>query len=548
MKEETFRLENKLTAWHVGIALVALFLGTWFGPLQAFEHAGINLYKVLAPGIQSYYQGLTLHAVLNALVWTTFFITGFFTLTVTHSLKRNLRYPWVNILGLVLMVVGLVMAAIPLLLNQATVLYTFYPPMKASPFYYIGLTIVVVGSWVVGYGFYFTYGAWRKENPGVRTPFIAFASILTMVMWQIATLGVAAEMLGMLIPWSLGLLKGTDPQLARTFFWFTGHPLVYFWLLPAYVSWYGMLPKQAGGKLFSDSLARLAFWLFLLLSVPLGFHHQYVDPGVPAGWKFLHAVLTYSVFFPSLLTAFTVVASLETGARARGGKGLLGWVLKLPWNDPSYAAQNLAMILFAFGGISGITNASYNINLVVHNTVWVPGHLHLTVGTGVTLSFMGISYWLLPKLTGKELWNRKVALAQAWLWFVGMIFMSNGLHLLGLHFGVPRRTPLGMAAYAQPAWRPFQIEVGFGGLLLFLSFLFYFANVVGTVFASRPLKEPVEMPVAEALSDPQLTPEWLDRWRPWLVGTAVLILIAYGPILFELIRTAQLTSPGFKVW
>jgi len=548
MKEETFRLENKLTAWHVGVALVALFLGTWFGPLQAFEHAGINLYKVLAPGIQSYYQGLTLHAVLNALVWTTFFITGFFTFAIPRSLNRSLRYPRVNILGLVLMVVGLVMAAIPLLLNQATVLYTFYPPLKASPVYYIGLTLVVVGSWVVGYGFYFTYGAWRKENPGVRTPFIAFASILTMVMWQIATLGVAAEILGMLIPWSLGLLKGTDPQLARTFFWFTGHPLVYFWLLPAYVSWYGMLPKQAGGKLFSDSLARLAFWLFLLLSVPLGFHHQYVDPGVPAGWKFLHAVLTYSVFFPSLLTAFTVVASLEIGARARGGKGLLGWVLKLPWNDPSYAAQNLAMILFAFGGISGITNASYNINLVIHNTIWVPGHLHLTVGTGVTLSFMGISYWLLPKLTGKELWNRKVALAQAWLWFVGIILMSNGMHLLGLHFGVPRRTPLGMAAYTQPAWRPFQIEMGVGGLLLFISFLFYFANVVGTVFASRPLKEPVEMPVAEALSDPQLTPEWLDRWRPWLVGTAVLILIAYGPILFELIRTAQLTSPGFKVW
>jgi cytochrome c oxidase subunit 1 len=67
-----------------------------------------------------------------------------------------------------------------------------------------------------------------------------------MAMWQIATVGIAAEMLWLIIPWSLGLVDGIDPQLARTFFWFTGHPIVYFWLLPAYVAWYGMVPQQAG--------------------------------------------------------------------------------------------------------------------------------------------------------------------------------------------------------------------------------------------------------------------------------------------------------------
>ena len=158
----------------------------------------------------------------------------------------------------------------------------------------------------------------------------------------------------MLIPWSLGWIDTINIMLARVLFWFFGHPLVYFWLLPAYVSWYGMLPKQAGGKLFSDSLARLAMWLFLLLSVPLGFHHQCVDPGVPAAWKYIHAVLTYSVFLPSMLTAFTVIASLERAARRRGGKGLLGWVRALRWSDGSVTAQLLAGILFMFGGIGGL--------------------------------------------------------------------------------------------------------------------------------------------------------------------------------------------------
>ncbi|MFQ5398293.1 MAG: cbb3-type cytochrome c oxidase subunit I [Anaerolineae bacterium] len=539
---------HKLTAWHIGIGMGALFIGGSMGPLQKLEHVGVNFYTTLSKlGIATYYQGLTLHAVLNALVWTTFFITGFLTFTTAHSLERKLTHPKVNTAGLIIMVVGLLLAAYPILMNLATVLFTFYPPMKANPLFYIGLTLVVVGSWVVGLGLYLTYGAWRKENPGVQTPLIALGSIITMVMWQIATLGIATEMLWLLIPWSLGLVDGIDPQLARTFFWFTGHPLVYFWLLPAYISWYGMMPKQAGGKLFSEPMARLVFWLFLALSVPVGIHHQYLDPGVPIGWKVLHSILTYSLFIPSMMTAFNVIASLEIGGRNRGGTGLLGWVKALPWDDPSYTAQNLAMILFAFGGIGGLTNASYNLNLVIHNTSWVSGHFHLTVGSAVTLSFFGISYWLVPKLSGKQLWNRKVALWQAWTWFVGMILMSNGLHILGLNFGVPRRTMLGVAPYASADWNPMLIEAAVGGVILGISGLLFYMNILGTVFSKKKLEAAIEMPVAEPY-EPTPAPALLDNWRPWLVLTVALILVSYGPILFDMISNLSLTSPGFKVW
>jgi len=540
--------DKRFIGLHMLFGLIALGLGTLFGPLQALEHAGLDLYPYLQPLLKSYYQGLTLHGVLNALVWTTFFITGFFTLTVTYGLQRRLRFPVVNYIGFGVMVVGLLLAAVPLLLNEATVLYTFYLPMKASWAFYLGLTLVVVGSWIEGYGFYFTYGAWRKQNPGIRTPFIAFGSLTTMVMWQIATLGIAVEILTMIMPWVWGLTQGVDPQLSRTYFWFTGHPLVYFWLLPAYVSWYGMLPKQAGGKLFSDALARLSMWLFVVLSVPLGFHHQFVDPGVPPIWKWIHAILTYSVFFPSLITAFTVIASLEYAGRQRGGKGILGWIPKLPWGNPSVTAQLLAGLLFLFGGIGGLINASYNINLVIHNTAWVPGHLHLTVASAATLSFIGITYWLIPHITGRKLWHPKVALTQAWVWFIGMIIFSNGMHTLGL-LGAPRRTPLGMAPYVPPEWIPRQIQSGIGGAILLVAATLYFIVIIGTVVAKRRVPADVpEIPVATALHDPQQTPAILDRWAPWLIATVVLIIIAYGPQLIKQISTMQLTSPGLRVW
>ena len=541
-----FVREKKLVIWHSVIAMAALFIGVLIGPLQALEHAGLSAYPALAQAniLQSYYQGLSMHGVLNALVWTTLFITGFLTLVTAKSLNREMKRFWLSAAGFGVMAVGVVLAGSALLANIATVLYTFYPPMQAVWFFYLGLALVIVGSWMSGWSMLITYRAWRKENPGERTPFLALASLITMVMWQIAALGVAVEVLFLILPWSFGLVPGIDPELSRTLFWFTGHPLVYFWLLPAYISWYGMVPKQAGGKLFSEPMARLAFWLLLLFSIPVGFHHQFADPGVSQGWKILHAILTYAVIVPSLMTMFTVAASLEIGGRARGGKGLLGWIIKLPWKDPSFTSQTLAMIIFAFGGIGGLINASYNINLVIHNTTWVPGHFHLTVGTATTLTFMGVLYWLWPHVTGKRLFSRGVALAAGGQRFVGMAIFGNGMHRLGL-LGAPRRTMLGVTQYFNPAWRVPTVMTAAGGVILFISAMLFFFNIIATVFVKE--KSTADMPVAEP-AVAETSPVWLDNWKPWLAGTAALIVMGYGPPLILLISTIQSTSPGFRVW
>jgi cytochrome c oxidase subunit 1 len=425
-------------------------------------------------------------------------------------------------------------------------MFTFYPPLKAHWAFYIGLTLVVVATWLVLVNLVQTQRAWRARNPERRTPLAAFMALATFAMWTIASAGLAAEMLVLLIPWSLGLVGGTDPLLARVLFWFTGHPIVYFWLLPAYISWYTLVPRQAGGRLFSDPLARTSFILFLVLSTPLGFHHQYTDPGIHPGWKLVHAFLTFAVFFPSLLTFFNVVASLESGGRARGGRGWVAWFGKLPWSDPSVTAQVLAMLLFTFGGVGGLINASYNLNLVVHNTAWIPGHLHLTVGTAATLTFMGISYWLVPYLAGRGLWSRRLALVQAWLWFGGMVVFSNALHRLGM-MGAPRRTMLGAAPYVQPEWKAVLPLVGIGGTVLFVSGMLYLGNLALTVWASRA-PAPALPGFAEPLSGPDHSPAVLDRWRPWLALAFLLIAVAYGPTLVRLALHTPLDAPGLRVW
>jgi cytochrome c oxidase subunit 1 len=218
--------EGRLAGAYVGVALVALFLGTTLGVAQALEHAGVNLYPWLSPVIRSYYHGLTLHGVLNVLVYTTFFICGFVPLMAARALGMPLASRPLAWATFWMMLGGLLLATIPLLTNAASVLFTFYPPLRAHWAFYVGLTLVVAGTWLVTVNLALTLRAWRDGHPRIRTPLPAFMAMVTFAMWTIASLGLAAEMLFLLIPWSLGWRAGTDALLARVLFWFTGHPIV----------------------------------------------------------------------------------------------------------------------------------------------------------------------------------------------------------------------------------------------------------------------------------------------------------------------------------
>jgi hypothetical protein len=199
--------ERRVAGANLVVALVALFGGVTVGLLQALEHAGVNLYPALAPVIRSYYHGLTLHGVLNVLVFTTFFICGFVPLIAARALERPLwsaRLAWGTFW---LMLGGLILAAIPLVGNAASVMFSFYPPLKAHWAFYVGLTVVIVGTWLVTLNLALTLRAWRAGHPGQRTPLPAFMAMITFAMWTIASLGLAAEMLFLLIPWSVGLVR-----------------------------------------------------------------------------------------------------------------------------------------------------------------------------------------------------------------------------------------------------------------------------------------------------------------------------------------------------
>jgi cytochrome c oxidase subunit 1 len=533
------------------VAFSALGIGGFFGLIQALHRTGT--FRGIVSSTQ-YYDVLTGHGVLLALVFTTFFIVGLYQWGISRSLEREPEsmtfvwtWFWMMTVGTLLTTIAIVGGLIPGSEISAAVLYTFYPPLQGHPLFYIGAALLVVGSWLAAADWFWSFRKWRTNNPDATIPLQTYMVLFTMLMWYICSLGVALEVVVLLIPWSLGLVTNIDPLLPRTLFWYFGHAVVYFWLLPAYFVWYSILPKLSGGRLFSDSLTRIVFVLFLLLSTPIGFHHQYADPGIALGYKMWAVISTLLILLPSLMTAFTVISSMEHGARQRGGSGYFAWMGALPWNRPAFVGCALAGIMFAAGGFSGMINASLNIDMLIHNTAWIPGHFHLTVGTATALTFMAITYWILPQLTGRTLKYKKLALAQPYTWFVGMTLMSNALHRAGLA-GIPRRV-------SEPEYRtvtydpPFgtvsemQWQVAIGGTILFVSLIFFLVVVVASWRGGEKVDTPVDDTLPPPLSGPEHSPKILDNMTLWVGIAIVLVLLAYTLPLADMVMDG-LFSPG----
>lgn len=545
------RTFKRIIFLELAIPVALLTLGIYHGLMQTIYRAGVLQQTSFAK--LDYYQGLTLHGVINAIVLTTFFAVAFGHVTITFYFKKepNIKLMW---LSFALMLGGTLMAAWAMLAGKASVLYTFYPPLKAHPLFYLGVALLIVGSWIPFFNWAVMYNRWKNANPLIKTPLAILGTLINFIIWFVCTLAVAYEVLVLLIPWSMGWTTSVNVTLSRTLFWFFGHALVYFWLLPAYVMFYTVLPKIAGGKLYSDLAGRIALFLFLIFSIPVGVHHQFSDPGITQGVKLFQGLLTYGVAIPSFITAFTLAASLEYAGKLRGSKGLFGWMLKLPYFDEKkylFAYFICGLILFVFGGVTGIINASYSLNSVVHNTAWLPGHFHMTVAGPVFLAIVGMSLYLYSSLSGKKVFMPKVATIIPYLWLTGVLIFSFGMSWGGLR-GEPRRTNLGTtylnakSELFRSDWVPTTTIAMLGGIIMFVAGMLFIIVFFGTVLHKKSSEGELDIPVSEAYHDePRVA--LFDKFKPWIIAMIIILLLAYVPALLDVNKNTGPKSPAYNI-
>jgi cytochrome c oxidase subunit 1 len=514
---------SRLAIFHYWVAfatfLPAVVLGAWQMLMRSPLPAPLD-------DTAGYYASLTLHGTAMAYVVTTFFIMGFGYAVAATSLGRPIRGTAAAWIGFAICLVGTVMAVVSILSGRASVLYTFYPPLMGSGWYYGGAFLLIGGSMIWVTLMILNMAAWKRDNPGVPVPLPMFAITATAILWAWAAAGVLLELACILLPRAFGWTDLIDAALARTLFSVTLHAIVYFWLMPAYIAYYTLVPRAAGGRLYSDTMGRLTFIMFLVFSLPVGLHHLFMDPEHGSGFKFLQSALTFGVVLPTLLTVFSISASLEIAGRVRGGRGLLGWISALPWDEPMVLAVGLSLVMLGLGGFGGLINMSFAMNSMIHNTSWVTAHFHLIFGGAVVIMYFAIAYEMWPRITGKPLHSKRLARVQLWLWFWGMLITTIPWHITGL-MGQPRR--VAAFDYADPLMAhmgPLVIISVIGGSVLLVAAILLIIILTRSHFGPAERSEPLGYAIA--VNPPVRVPAALNGFGLWTGIVAVLMILAYG--------------------
>ena len=474
----------------------------------------------------AYYASVTLHGTAMAYVVTTFFAMGMGYAVAATSLGRPVRGAWAAWISFVICLAGTVLAFVTVLMGKASVLYTFYPPLLASPWYYLGAFLLVGGSMIWVVLMVVNMATWKRDNPGRPVPLAMFAMTATAFLWAWAAAGVLIELVGILLPRAFGWSDLIDAALGRTLFSVTLHAIVYFWLMPAYIGFYTLLAEAAGGRLYSDTMGRLTFVMFLVFSLPVGMHHLLADPEHGSGFKFLQSFLTFLVALPTLLTVFSITATLEIAGRLRGGRGLLGWIPALPWHEPMVLAVGLSLVMLGLGGFGGLINMSYAMNSMIHNTSWVTAHFHLIFGGAVVIMYFAVAYEMWPRITGKPLYSKRLACWQLCLWFAGMLITTIPWHIAGL-MGQPRRVAIfdySIPMVAKTGW--LVIISVIGGFVLLLSAILLIVILLRSHFGEPSSITPLRY--ALAVNPPRQVPEALNSFGMWNAIVLMLMIAAYG--------------------
>ena len=428
--------ENLMKA-HAVAGVVFLLVGGVLGLL-----VGLTRWpEVHLLAADDFYMVLTGHGLNVLIFWIIFFeiaVLYFASSTLLGCRLATPRWAW---LGFALMIIGAVTNNIAIFQGNSSVMMTSYAPMAAEPAFYLGLILFAVGALIGCFVFLGTLVVAKEEKTYEGSvPLVTFGAITAAII-AIFTIASGAIILIPTLLWKLGYISEIDPLMYRIIWWGMGHSSQQINVSAHVAVWYAIAGVAFGAKPLSEKVSRTAFLLYILFLQLACAHHLLVDPGISSEWKIFNtSYAMYLAVMASMIHGLTVPGSIEAAQRKRGfNKGLFEWLRKAPWGNPTFSGMFLSLIIFGFlGGISGVMMGTEQLNMLIHNTVYVPGHFHATVATGTTLAFMALTYWLVPILFRREVILKPLAMLQPYIFGIGMSGVSIFLMGAGT-LGVPRR-------------------------------------------------------------------------------------------------------------
>ena len=389
----------------------------------------------------TFYMVLTAHGIDMLIFWVIFFEIAVLYFASSTLLRCRLATPRIAWLGFALMLVGAVMNNLTVFQGGSSVMMTSYVPMMASPYFYVGLILFAVGALIGCFVFFGTLVvAKRDKTYQGSVPLVTFGAIVAAII-AVFTIASGAIILIPTFLLSIGIIDKVDPLIYRTIWWAFGHSSQQINVAAHISIWYAVAAIVFGAKPMSERVSRGAFLLYVLFLQLASAHHLLADPGVSTAWKVVNtSYFMYFAVLASMIHGLTIPGAIEVAQRAKGyNNGLFEWLRKAPWGNPVFSGMFISLIGFGFlGGISGVMMGTEQLNMIIHNTIYVPGHFHATVVVGTTLSFMALTYFLIPVLFKREMIHPGLAKLQPYLFGLSMYFFCLVMMGAGT-LGVPRR-------------------------------------------------------------------------------------------------------------
>jgi cytochrome c oxidase subunit I len=451
-----------------------------------------------------FYQVLTGHGIVTLLVWIIFFEMALLYFCASTLLRSRLATPRIGWLAFAMMLVGAAITAVAILQGGSSVMMTSYVPMPAAPHFYLGLILFAVGALLGCFIFLGTLVIAKEERTyDGSLPLVTFGALVACII-AIFTIASGAIILIPTFLWSVGYISHIDPLMYRLVWWAMGHSSQQINVSAHVAVWYAIAAIVFGARPMSERVSRGAFLLYILFLQFASAHHLLVDPGVGTEWKIFNtSYAMYLAVLASMIHGLTVPGSIEVAQREKGlNNGLFEWLRKAPWGNPVFSGMFISLIGFGFlGGITGVIMGTEQLNIIIHNTIYVPGHFHPTVAVGTTLAFMALTYFLIPTLFGRELVLPKLAKWQPYLFGIGTSLM--GLFMMGAGtLGVARRhwdMAFSGAAYSYEFGGAAYTMMGLTGIFGVVSAIggaSFVIIAVGSIFFGKRIAEKTEYTTA----------------------------------------------------
>lgn len=443
-----------------------------------------------------YYRLLGVHGMNMLIFFIIYFEMAVLWFAATVLLNARPAAPRLGWFNFGLMLLGTLMVEWAQWTGRADVLFTSYVPLRAHPVYYLGIILFAVGALLVTFQFFATLSIAKKERTYEGSMPLVVYGAMTAAIIAVITLVHGALIYIPTFLWSLNLMDAPDPQVYRMVWWALGHSSQQINMAAQVAIWYMLGALTVGAVVINEKVSRTAFVLYVLFISMASAHHLLVDPGFGPAWKIANtSYFMYMAVLASMIHGFTIPAGMELGMRLRGyTDGMFGWLRRAPWGDPGFSSLVLSVSIFGFvGGITGVTIGTEQINMVVHNTLRVPGHFHSTVVSGTAMAFMGATYYLLPLVFRRRVAFWGLAKIQPYLFSLGVLLLAMGMTFAG-SFGVPRRhwdISFSNAPYSvefTPAVDLMLAIMGIGGILAVTGALIFIAIAVKSVFFGEKIE------------------------------------------------------------